>query len=82
MFKQGVIDPRPAEYRKRVNAHSVRDLKDCARWGLHLSDVEYQSLLILNRDTLGHNDEEIAEMYWKLFMGDPASKPYRVQDNI
>ena len=82
MFQTGWIDPRPAEYRKRVNTLRVRDLKDCARWGLHLSHEEYAFLVARNPDTLEHDDQAIADTYWNLFMGDPASKPYRIQDKI
>ena len=82
MFRPGLIDPRPAEYRKRVNTLKVRDLKDCARWGLHLSQEEHAFLVARNPDTLGHDDQAIADKYWALFMGDPASKPYRIQDKI
>jgi len=82
MFRTGWIDPRPAQYRKRVNELSVRDLKDCARWGLHLSTEEQQFLMARNPDTLGHDDDAIRQKYWKLFIGHPASKPYRIQDKI
>jgi hypothetical protein len=82
MFQTGIIDPRPAEFRKRVNTLSVRDLQDCARWGLHLSTEEQYSLLLRNPETLGHPDQEIASKYWKQFMSHPASKPYRVQEVI
>jgi hypothetical protein len=82
MFYAGWVDPRPAEYRKRVNTLVVSDLTDCARWGLHLSTEENAFLIARNPDTLGHDDQEIASMYWRLFIGDPASKPYRIQEHI
>lgn len=82
MFWTGIIDPRPAEYRKRVNRLTVRDLAESARWGLHLSSVEHESLLIANADTLGHHDSELSSKYWKKFMTHPASKPYRIQEKI
>jgi hypothetical protein len=82
MFQAGWTDPRPAEYRKRVNTLTVRDLNDCARWGLHLSTEEHAFLMSRNPDTLGHDDQHIASKYWQLFIGDPVSKPYRIQENI
>lgn len=82
MFRPGIIDPRPAQYRERVNSLSVRDLAESARWGLHLSNEEYDSLLMLNADTLGHHDPELSSKYWKKFMKHPVSKPYRIQEKI
>ena len=81
-FRAGIIDPRPAHYRAQVNTLTVRDLKDCARWGLHLSNEEYHSLVTNNPDTLGHHDNAIQAKYWKEFIAHPVSKPYRIQDNI
>ena len=82
MFRAGIIDPRPAEFRLQLNSRLVRDLKDCARWGLHLSTEEHESLMLANPDTLGHDDQKLRETYWKRFMAHPASKPYRIQANI
>ena len=82
MFRPGIIDPRPAEYRKRANSRSVRDLKDFARWGLHLSTEEHESLLRNNPETLGHPDHALQDKYWKQFINSPASKPYRIQEHI
>ena len=82
MFRPGIIDPRPAAYRAEANTLTVRDLKDCGRWGLHLSDIEYMSLLSANPDTLGHSDRKLQDKYWKQFIAHPISKPYRVQENI
>jgi len=82
MFKPGIIDPRPAENRKRVNSLTVRDLGESARWALHLSSEEHDSLLRMNPDTLGHPDGRLSDMYWKKFIEHPASKPYRVQEKI
>jgi hypothetical protein len=82
MFRPGIIDPRPAEYRQRVNTLAVRDLKDCARWGLHLSTEEHDSLMAANPDTLGHPDHNLQDKYWHQFMTHPASKPYRIQSKV
>lgn len=82
MFKTGLIDPRPAAYRKKVNGIALRDFKDWGRWGLHLSEEELASLKIKNPDTLGHDDQRIAASYWKKFIASPESKPYRIQENI
>jgi len=81
-YRTGFIDPRPAEYRKRVNTIALNDLRDCARWGLHLSDLEHDWLTRMNPDTLGHDDSKLHDMYWKDFVNDPASKPYRIQEHI
>jgi len=81
-YVTGCIDARAAEYRKKVNRLAPKDLKDCARWGLHLSDLEHAWLVKNNQDTLGHNDSRLHDMYWKDFISNPASKPYRVQENI
>jgi hypothetical protein len=82
MFQTGIIDPRPAQERARLNRLAIRDLKDCARWGLHLSELEHDSLVRLHPDTLGHDDKALSDGYWKLFISDPASKPYRIQAKI
>ena len=82
MFRPGIIDPRPAEYRKRVNGLIIRDLKDFARWGLHLSDIEHASLMSNNPDTLGHPDQQLQAKYWKDFTTSLASTPYKVQGKV
>jgi len=81
-YRSGCLDLRAAAYRKKVNTLAVKDLKDCARWGLHLSDLEHQWLVKMNPDTLGHDDSRLNDGYWKDFMNDPASKPYRVREHI
>lgn len=81
-FIASFIDPRPAAYREQVNRLAVRDLKDCARWGLHLSDLEFEHLQRVNPDTLGHDDQRLRESYWKAFIAHPSSKPYRIQERI
>ena len=82
MFKPGIIDPRPAEARKRAKVLVVRDLKDFARWGLHLSDIEHDSLMANNPDTLGHPDQQLRSKYWKDYTTSMASAPHKVQGKI
>jgi len=81
-FVTGFIDPRPAEYRKKLNRLTIRDLADSCRWGLHLSEDEHAYLRRNNPDTLGHPDQAIAKACWKEFLNHPSSKPYRVQEVI
>ena len=79
MFHPGLIDPRPDKYRQRASTLDVRDLKDFARWELHLSDIEFDSLVRQNPDTLGHPDARLRQKYWHTFTSHPASRIYRVR---
>ena len=79
-FTVGFIDPRPAATRLHINSLVIRDIKDAARWSLHLSEEELAWLELHNPDTLGHSDEKLRAGYWKQFMAHPASKLYRVQE--
>ena len=79
----GYIDPRPAEYRKKLNLLMPRDLEGIGRWGLHMSEEEYNFLVAANPDTLGIvGDSKLHDKYWKEFLCSRASIPYRVREHI
>jgi hypothetical protein len=79
----GFIDPRSEHTRKELRKRHIRDFDDKSlRWGLHLSEEEAYWLECNNPDTLGCPDYKLRQGYWKHFMSDNASIPYRVQEKI
>lgn len=76
-------DPLAARTRRRLRAAGrPRDVDGVGRLAVHLSDWEYDQLIELNPETLGHDDPVLAKLYWRDFVTSPACACFRVNERV
>jgi len=78
-----LLDPRAEKHRQWMRNNPAKDLASgTMRLALHLSSEEHAALERLNPDTLGHDDTKLHDLYWRDFIENPASAPFRVRAKV
>lgn len=81
------LPPEHPEARRTRIQSRQRELKkktfsDTMRWALHLADSEHAGLVALNPETLGHDDQQLANKYWKQFIESPESNVFKMRVDL